>query len=55
MKILQINTVYKAGSTGRNCFEVKKALEREGHKCYVAYGRGQHDDANTSRIGTEAE
>lgn len=53
MKILQINTVYKEKSTGRTCFEVKRALEENGHIGYVAYGRGKHNDKNTYRIGSE--
>lgn len=55
MKILQINTVYKVKSTGRTCFEVKRALEDYGHKGFVAYGRGMHNDKNTYRIGNEIE
>lgn len=53
MRILQINTVYKIKSTGRTCFEVKEALAALGHEGFVAYGKGQHDDANTYRIGCD--
>jgi putative colanic acid biosynthesis glycosyltransferase len=55
VKILQINVVYKEKSTGRTCYEVKKALEKYGHKCYVAYGRGRYTDENIYRIGSDIE
>lgn len=55
MKILQINTVFKEKSTGRNCFEINAALANYGHQGYTAYGRGNHNDKNAYRIGTELE
>lgn len=51
MKILQINVVYKRGSTGRTCYEVNRALEKEGHEGYTAYGFGYCEDSNVYRIG----
>ncbi len=45
MKVLQINSIYKKGSTGRTTFEVEKALLEHGDEALVAYGYG---DAPTS-------
>lgn len=55
MKVLQVNVVHRAKSTGRTCAEAKRALEEKGHAGYVAYGRGRHNEENTHRIGTEAD
>jgi len=55
MKILQINTVYKEKSTGRICFEVNKALEKQGHNGFIAYGKGKHRDKNAYRIESDIE
>jgi glycosyltransferase involved in cell wall biosynthesis len=40
MKVLMINTVCGTGSTGRICTDIAEVLEREGHECKIAYGRG---------------
>ena len=39
MKVLQINTVCGIRSTGRICTDIAEVLEKEGHKCKIAYGR----------------
>lgn len=50
-RILFINSVCK-GSTGTICKNLYKAAEREGHKCCIAYGRGDcPEDFNTIKIG----
>ena len=41
MKLLQINCVYREGSTGKLVYELHKALEAEGTDSVVCYGRGQ--------------
>lgn len=40
MKILQINSVCGYGSTGRIATDLYDVLEKEGHECCIAYGRG---------------
>lgn len=39
MKVYLINSVYRYGSTGHICSDIKEALIKAGHKCRVAYGR----------------
>lgn len=41
MRILQINTVCGTGSTGRIATDLYEILERKGHECVIAYGRGE--------------
>ena len=36
MKVLQVNAVYKSGSTGRNIFELKNAMAEQGIDTYIA-------------------
>ena len=36
MKILQVNAVYKTGSTGRNIYEMHEVFKRKGIKSYIA-------------------
>ena len=56
MKILQINSVYIERSTGRNCFELEKAIEAAGGQCVTAYGFGQRRNSpNAYKIGTQFE
>jgi len=38
MKILQINTVYGIGSTGRIVADIDKTLKEHGYEGYIAYG-----------------
>ncbi|WP_423367151.1 glycosyltransferase [Melissococcus plutonius] len=55
MRILLINTVCGIGSTGRMCTDIYDILEKNGHECCIAYGRGkkvQEGIYKTYRIGT---
>ncbi len=48
MKVMQINCVYKSGSTGKIVFDIHTALKEKGIESVVCYGRGQEfceDDA----------
>jgi glycosyltransferase involved in cell wall biosynthesis len=40
VKVLQINTVCGAGSTGRITVNLARMLENAGEECLIAYGRG---------------
>lgn len=40
MKIYQINSVYKYGSTGKICADISKLLIQNGHESRIAFGRG---------------
>lgn len=40
MRVFQINTVYKTGSTGRIAESLQRGLRDRGHDSIVAYGRG---------------
>lgn len=46
MKILQINTIYKNKSTGRTCWEVEKALEKNGNESLTISQLGETSDTN---------
>ncbi|MDQ0200739.1 glycosyltransferase [Neobacillus ginsengisoli] len=41
MKILQINVVYKKGSTGKIVYDIHNVLKDKGIESIVCYGRGQ--------------
>lgn len=41
MKILQINNVYKKGSTGKITYDIHQGLQKNGIDSVVCYGRGQ--------------
>ncbi len=41
MKILQVNVVYKSGSTGKIVYDIHSSLLNRGIESYVAYGRGE--------------
>ena len=41
MKVLQINCVYKKGSTGKIVYDIHKELQRVGIDSVVLYGRGK--------------
>jgi len=41
VKYLFINSVCGIRSTGRICIDLAEKLEREGHECKIAYGRGE--------------
>ena len=56
MKILQINTVCRIGSTGRIAADIHKMLIQQGHESVVAYGRGTaHNCDNTIKIGNNLD
>lgn len=40
MKILQVNNVFKKGSTGKIVHDLQKCLQKDGHETIVCYGRG---------------
>lgn len=55
MKVFQVNTVYRTGSTGRIVSELKNTLENHGDKCVAAYGRGKSDEKDTFCISNKAD
>lgn len=56
MKILQINSVCGYGSTGRIATDLYDVLEKEGHECCIAYGRGNAPQGyNVIKIGNEID
>ena len=44
MKVLQINSFYGTGSTGRIVSDIQKLLISKGHESYVIYGRGKKSE-----------
>lgn len=56
MKILQINSVYKFGSTGRIASDLKAVIEKNHGECAIIYGRGDVvDEPNIWKIGSELD
>ena len=55
MKILQINSVYKVGSTGRIAKALNDLIIKNGWQSYIGYGRGEHSDENAIKIGTKTD
>lgn len=56
MKILQINSVFKRGSTGRIADDIHQLLLEHGHDSKVAYGRYPVEDSlNTIKIGNKLD
>ncbi|MFP3920003.1 glycosyltransferase, partial [Lysinibacillus telephonicus] len=58
MNVLQINSVYSFGSTGRIVADIKTNLDIRGHYGYVAYGRGENsfeNDEEFIKIGTKMD
>ncbi|WCG04781.1 glycosyltransferase [Vagococcus lutrae] len=52
MKVLIVNSVCGVGSTGRICTDLYEHLEKEGHECCIAFGRGVSDSKyKTYKIG----
>ena len=41
MKVLQINCVYRKGSTGKIVYDIHTELEKRGIESVVCYGRGE--------------
>lgn len=50
MKVLQINSVYGVGSTGRIVKDISDILIEKGHVSYVAYGCGTVSTSNIYRM-----
>lgn len=44
MKVLQVNVVWRNGSTGKIAADIHEELLRQGHESVVCYGRGQTTD-----------
>lgn len=56
MRILQINSVYGYGSTGRIVENLHKGIQADGHESYVIYGRGSKSkDKNVFLLGNKVE
>lgn len=56
MKILQINTVYKLGSTGKIVYEIHNQLKRAGQESFIIYGRGKtYYEDNVFKTSLETE
>lgn len=54
MKILQVNSVYKKGSTGKIVYDIHTELQKRGFNSVVCYGRGEKvDEPNVYKICTE--
>lgn len=52
MKVLQINAVYKTGSTGRNVYELHTAMQNIGIESFVASTHMNDIDNNVYQIGS---
>lgn len=55
MKVLMINSVSGYGSTGSICEDIATVLEKQGHKCYIAYGQLFTSYPKSFKIGTKLE
>ena len=55
MRILQINSVAGAGSTGKTVRDIADCLRSNGHECYIAYGHGTSDDTFAFKVGSDFE
>jgi glycosyltransferase involved in cell wall biosynthesis len=56
MTILQINSVYNFGSTGKIVSDLHKILQAKGKDSYIAYGRGEKcDENNIVKIGSDLD
>lgn len=54
MKILQVNSVYRKGSTGKIVHDIRTELLKRGIDAVVCYGRGENvDEPNVYKICTE--
>jgi glycosyltransferase involved in cell wall biosynthesis len=51
MQIMQINTVYNTGSTGKIVYDLSKLIEKQGSESYIGYGRGDRKGDNIFKIG----
>lgn len=56
MKILQVNCMYKRGSTGKIMYDIHSCLLEKGYESVVVYGRGKKtQDAGVYKSSTELE
>lgn len=56
MKVLQINCVYKKGSTGKIVASIRDCLRAKGHDVFVCYGIGEKSiDAYSAKVCTGIE
>lgn len=56
MKVMQINSVYKYGSTGKIVFDIGDYLGKAGIESIICYGRGQKTtDPNVHKVSSEIE
>lgn len=54
MKILQVNCVYRKGSTGKIVYDIHTELQRQGIESVVCYGRGTKvDEPNVYKVCSE--
>lgn len=54
MKVLQVNCVYKKGSTGKIVYDLHEGLKERGVESIVCYGRGEKiDQENVHKTATE--
>lgn len=54
MKVLQVNVVYKSGSTGKIVYDLHKALLEHDIESVVCYGRGKIiEESNVYKISSE--
>ena len=51
MKILQLNCVYRQGSTGKIVASISDVLRSQGHEVFTCYGVGNdHADDYSSKV-----
>lgn len=57
MKYLFINVLAGSGSTGKIAADKCRELQKQGHQCVLAYGRGEAncEDIRTYKIGTKLD
>lgn len=54
MKIIQVNSVYKKGSTGKIVYDIHRELLKRGIESFVCYGRGENtNEKNVYKICLE--
>lgn len=52
MRVLLINAVCGAGSTGKICSDIADALLTQGHEVLILYGNGSSPYAHANRVGS---
>ncbi len=55
MKVLQINAVYRVGSTGRNVYELHTAMQKKGIESYIGSTHMDDTDKNCYQIGSPVD